>query len=74
MHTVNSDTSPEYVFIKILNLLKLHFERRDNLIEKELAEPLKPNSVKFYEKSYTYKHSKFGTNCPINLANPIKNK
>ena len=50
MHTVNSDTSPEYVFIKILNLLKLHFERRDNLIEKELAEPLKPKSVKFYEK------------------------
>jgi hypothetical protein len=51
VHKINSDISPDYVFVKILNILKLHFERRKSFIERELADTLKPAEVKFYEQS-----------------------
>jgi hypothetical protein len=74
IHTINTDISSDYVFIKLLHLLKLHFERRHNYIERELAESLKPEEVAAFERSYTFKHSKFGVHCPVNLASPEKTK
>jgi adenylate/nucleoside-diphosphate kinase len=35
---------------------------------------LKPEEVKYFEKSYIYKHSKFGTNSPLSLSEPTKTK
>jgi len=49
IHTINTDISADYVFIKILNLLKLHFERRHNYIERDLADSLKPEEIKHFE-------------------------
>lgn len=49
IHTVNTDISPDYVFIKILNILKLHFEKRKSYIERELCDSLKPEEVTYYE-------------------------
>jgi adenylate kinase family enzyme len=74
VHKLSTDMSPDYVFIKILNILKLHFENRKSYIERELAEALKPAEVKFYEQSYNFRQSKFGPHCLVNLANPIKTK
>jgi hypothetical protein len=63
---IKADTSPEYVHIKILDKIKDHFNARKDLIEKQLAQPLKPAEVAFYEKSYVYRHSKFALNSPVN--------
>jgi adenylate/nucleoside-diphosphate kinase len=44
------------------------------MIERQLAQPLKPEEVKFYEKSYIYKLSKYGLNSPLSLSQPAKTK
>lgn len=47
---------------------------RVDLIEREQVRLLNPKLVPYYEKSYTYKHSKFGENSPITPFSPIKTK
>jgi hypothetical protein len=47
---------------------------REDLIEREQCMDLKPSEVKNYEKSYTYKHSKFGLSSPITPYSPEKTK
>lgn len=74
INNIKSDTSAEFVFIKLLDRIKDNFQFRRDLLERQLAQPLKPEEVKFYEKSYIYKHSKFGEHSPLNLGNPIKTK
>jgi hypothetical protein len=71
---ISTDISPEYVFIKLQNILEKRIKNRHDLIEREQAEPLKLAEVPFYEKSYKYKISKFGVNSPINPFNPCKTK
>ena len=60
--------------IKLLDKIKDYLQYRKDMIERDLAIALKPEEVKFYEKSYIYKHSKFGTNSPLNISNPGKTK
>lgn len=62
---INSDISADFVHIKILEKLKNHMQFRENLIEREQAQILKPSEVKYYEASFTYRHSKFGRSSPI---------
>lgn len=62
---INSDISADFVHIKILEKLKNHMQFRENLIEREQAQILKPSEVKHYEASFTYRHSKFGRSSPI---------
>jgi len=69
-----SKISAEYVHIKLLDLLKNHIKYRRDLIERAQAIAVKDEEVKVYEKSYTYKQSKFGENSPISLFNPRKTK
>ena len=69
-----SKISAEFVHIKLLNMLKNHIKYRKDLIERAQAVPLKAKEVPVYEKSYTYKQSKFGVNSPINPFNPRKTK
>lgn len=71
---IKADTSIEYIHIKILDRIKDHFVARKDLIEKQLAQPLKPAEVPFYEKSYVYRQSKFGINSPVCESNPSKTK
>ena len=66
--------SAEYVHIKLLDMLKMHIRYRKDLIERAQAIKIKPQEVSVYEKSYTYKHSKFGLNSPISPYNPRKTK
>ena len=54
--------------------MKDNLQYRKDLIERKLADQLKPEEVKNYEASYIYKHSKYGLNSPLNLSNPIKTK
>lgn len=60
--------------IKIVEELKNRMVTRDDLIEREQCSDLKPAEVKHFEKSYTYKHSKFGISSPITPFNPEKSK
>jgi len=69
-----TDISTEFVFIKLQDLLKDRIHDRKDLIEREQAQVLKVKEVPFYEKSYTYKPSCYGTNSPISHYNPIKTK
>lgn len=69
-----SKISAEFVHIKLLDLLKNHIKYRKDLVERAQAIPVKPEEVPVYEASYTYKHSKFGTNSPISPFNPMKTK
>ena len=69
-----SKISAEFVHIKLLNLLKNHIKFRKDLVERAQAVAIKPEDVKVYEQSYTYKHSKFGLNSPISPFNPRKTK
>lgn len=71
---VMTEVSADYVHIKIVEQLKDRMLTRDDLIEREQCIDLKPSEVKFYEKSYTYKHSKFGLSSPITPSNPEKTK
>jgi|LauGreDrversion4_2_1035121.scaffolds.fasta_scaffold43424_3 hypothetical protein len=57
---IKADSSAEFIFIKILDRIKDNLAYRKDMIERQLAQPLKPEEVKFYEKSYIYKHSKYG--------------
>ena len=71
---MNTDISAEYVHIKLLDKIKARIQHRADLIEREQAQFLKLSEVKFYEESYTYKHSKFGLTSPITQFNPYKTK
>lgn len=67
---INTDISADYVHIKLCDKLKSRMQLRGDLIEREQAQALKPNEVKFYEESFTYKHSKFGLASPLSPFNP----
>lgn len=72
--SISTEVSAEYVQIKILDRLKTRMQRRPNLIEREQCRKLALIEVKWHEMSYSFKHSKFGTNCPIKPNQPIKTK
>lgn len=74
IENLSTDISAEYVHIKLVDRLKTRIQQRTDLIEREQAQKLKVSEVKFYEESYTYKHSKFGLNSPLNQFNPQKTK
>lgn len=74
IENLETDVSAEFVHIKLLEKLKEHIQYRPSLIEREQAQPLKEAEVPYYERSYTYKHSKFGLSSPITPHNPIKTK
>lgn len=71
---IKGDLSAEFVHVKLIDRLKDNFALRRDIIERQLAQPLKPKEVKNFEKSYNYKHSKFGQHSPMALANPLKTK
>lgn len=71
---ITTDISADYVHIKILDKLKSRMQLRKDLIEREQAEVLPTKDVKFYEESFTYKHSKFGLSSPLSQFNPSKSK
>jgi hypothetical protein len=71
---IKTDISAEYVHVKLVDRMKMNFAFRNNLIERQLAQPLKPEEVKHYEASYNYKHSKFSLNSPISISYPAKTK
>lgn len=71
---IRADTSADFVLIKLLDRIKDNLQYRKDIIERQLALLLKPEEVKFYEKSYIYKHSKFGLNSPLSISNPSKTK
>ena len=74
LDNIKTDTTAEYVFVKLVDKLQDNFLRRDDLIEKQLAQPLKLKELPFYEQSYTYQQSKYGINCPIQPSNPSKTR
>lgn len=74
VEAINTDISAEFVHIKILEKIKNHMQHRENLIEREQAQVLKPSEVKHYEASFTYRHSKFGRSSPLSPFNPCKTK
>lgn len=71
---IKADNSADYILIKLLDRIKDNLTYRKDMLERQLAQPLKAEEVKFYEKSHIYKHSKFGTNSPLSLSNPTKTK
>lgn len=71
---INTDISADYVHIKLQDKLISRMQLRRDLIEREQAIVLKPAEVKFYEESFTYKHSKFGLSSPLTPFCPQKTK
>jgi adenylate/nucleoside-diphosphate kinase len=72
---INTDTSANFVFVKLNDKIKAHFQMRPDLLERQQAQKLTVKELPTYEeRSYTYKQSKFGVNCPIYPTNPIKTK
>lgn len=71
---IQTDISADFVHIKILDKLRPRMQLRKDLIEREQCMALKPAEVKFYEESFTYKHSKFGLSSPLSQFNPKKTK
>jgi adenylate/nucleoside-diphosphate kinase len=71
---IMTDISADYVHIKILDKLKSRMQLRKDLIEREQAGALPTKDVKFYEESFTFKHSKFGLSSPLSAFNPNKTK
>jgi len=71
---LKTDVSADFVFVKMTNdpLLREHFQMRPDLIERQQAQALTIAEVPFYEKSYSYRQSKFGRNCPLAMSNPKK--
>ena len=69
-----TDTSAEFVHLKLSDMLKGHFPERRSLIERNLATALSAKDLPFHEQSFTYKQSKFGKNCPMHQAAPAKTK
>ena len=74
IHEMNSDSSAQYVHIKLVEKLKQRMAFRHDLIEREQATDVLAKDVRFYEESYTYKHSKFGLSSPLSQFNPSKTK
>jgi hypothetical protein len=80
--TIKTDTSADFVFIKLMDLLKDRFQMRPDLIEREQTKPLankkipdRPKTLlETYEESFTYKQSKFGRLSPISPSCPIKSR
>lgn len=72
--SIQTEVSADYVHIKIADKLKSHMQFRSNLVEKEQCITLSAAEVKNYERSYTYKHSKFGLSSPLTPFNPQKTK
>jgi len=68
---LQADISANYVFVKILDILKPYFQYRKDLIERQLMQPLGRKEVPFYEQSSVFKHSKFGTRSPLDPSNPL---
>ena len=66
--------SADFVHVKLLDRIKDNFANRKDIIERQLAQSLKPEEVKYFEHSQIYKHSKFGLNSPLELSNPTKTK
>lgn len=63
---INTDTSAEFVFVKLVDRLKANFQMRPDLLERQQAQSLKPAELPNYEvRSYTYQQSKFGKNSPL---------
>lgn len=71
---IKADMSAEFILIKLLDRIKDNLQYRKDMIERQLAQSLKPEEVKFFEKSYIYKHSKYGVNSPLSLSQPAKSK
>ena len=71
---IKTDNSAEFVFVKLMQKLRDHFELRENLLEREQALALSSKELPLYETSFTYKQSKFGLNSPLSLSNPIKTR
>ena len=71
---LNTDISSSFVHIKLVDRIKARMQLRTDLIEREQAQPILQKDVKFYEESFTYKHSKFGLSSPISPFNPQKSK
>ena len=74
LHEMKSDASAQYVHIKLVEKLKQRMALRHDLIEREQTTDILAKEVKFYEESYTYKHSKFGLASPLSQFNPSKTK
>ena len=72
---IPADTSAAFVFLKLVDRLKAHFQMRPDLIERAQAQALAPKDLPLYEqKSYIYQPSKFGPFCPIAQSNPVKSR
>lgn len=71
---LNTDISASFVHIKLVDRIKARMQLRTDLIEREQAQPILYKDVKFYEESFTYKHSKFGLSSPISPFRPQKSK
>lgn len=71
---IKGDLSADFVHLKLVDRVKDNFINRKDIIERQLAQPLKGKEVTNFEKSYNYKHSKFGINSPLQLAHPVKTK
>lgn len=46
---VKTDTSAQFIHLKLVDLLKNHFKQRNSLIERMLAQPLSVKELPFYE-------------------------
>jgi len=62
---IKGDMSADFVNIKILDRIKENLQMRKDHVERQLAQPITSAEVKFFEKSYIYKHSKYGHNSPL---------
>ena len=72
---VDTDTSADFVFVKLNDKIKSHFQMRPDLLERQQAQKLTVKELPTYEqRSYIYKQSKFGVNCPLCPTSPIKLK
>jgi adenylate/nucleoside-diphosphate kinase len=72
---IRTDTSAQFVFMKLADRLRAHFQMRTDFIERHQAQKLTPKELSNYElRSYIYQQSKFGRNSPIAPANPCKSR
>lgn len=71
---IRGDASADFIMIRVLDRIKDNLQYRKDMLERQLAQPLKPEEVKYFEKSYIYKQSKFGLNSPLGLSQPAKTK
>ena len=72
---IDTESSADFVFIKLNERLKQNFQQRPDLIERQQAQKLALKELPTYEvRSYIYKQSKFGLNSPITPTNPVKSR